>query len=176
MKVYSLNAVSVHQEDSKMNTVQPSLPAQGMFLDTPQKLSELDPQDFVKTVNNINNAQAAYQSQTDAENNAKGKAMAKGYTYHGIEEAEQNSVLFQGGALEKGHAYYIKGFSPAKYSPTNAAVIKSLFGESNPILVSYKDQKVKADIMNESSFWGEYFPVTVIVTADTVLPNSIISR
>ena len=50
-------------------------------------------------------------------------------------------------------------------------VIKSLFGESNPILVSYKDQKVKADIMNESSLWGEYFPVTVIVTADTVLPN-----
>ena len=69
MKVYSLNPVSVHQEDSKMNTVQPSLPAQGMFLDTPQKLAELDPQDFVKTVNNMNNAQAAYQSQTDAENN-----------------------------------------------------------------------------------------------------------
>ena len=69
MKVYSLNAVSVHQEDSKMNTVQPSLPAQGIFLDTPQKLAELDPQDFVKTVNNMNNAQAAFQSQTDAENN-----------------------------------------------------------------------------------------------------------
>lgn len=69
MKVYSLNPVSIHQEDSKMNTVQPSLPAQGMFLDTPQKLSELDPQDFVQTVNNMNNAQAAYQSQTDAENN-----------------------------------------------------------------------------------------------------------
>lgn len=69
MKVYSLNPVSVHQEDSKMNTVQPSLPAQGMFLDTPQKLAELDPQDFVQAVNNMNNAQAAYQSKTDAENN-----------------------------------------------------------------------------------------------------------
>ena len=69
MKVYSLNPVSVHQEDSKMNTVQPSMPAQGIFLDTPQKLSELDPQDFVQAVNNMNNAQAAYQSQTDAENN-----------------------------------------------------------------------------------------------------------
>lgn len=69
MKVYSLNPVSVHQEDSKMNTVQPALPSQGMFLDTPTKLSELDPQDFVQAVNNMNNAQAAYQSQTDAENN-----------------------------------------------------------------------------------------------------------
>ena len=69
MKVYSLNPLSVHQEDAKMNTVQPSLPAQGIFLDTPQKLSELDPQDFVQAVNNMNNAQAAYQSQTDAENN-----------------------------------------------------------------------------------------------------------
>lgn len=69
MKVYSLNPVSVRQEDSKMNTVQPSLPAQGMFLDTPQKLSELDPKDFIQTVNNMNNAQASYQSQSDAENN-----------------------------------------------------------------------------------------------------------
>ena len=25
--------------------------------------------------------------------------------------------------------------------------------------------------MKTSSLWGEYFPVTVIVTADTVLPN-----
>ena len=79
--------------------------------------------------------------------------------------------MFQGGALEKGHAYYIKGFAPAKYSPTNAAVIKSIFGESNPVLVSYKDQKVKADIMNASSLWDEYLPVTVIVTADNILPN-----
>ena len=69
MKVYSLNPVSVHQEDAKMNTVQPSLPAQGIFLDTPQKLSELDPQDFVQAVNNMNIAQADYQSKTDAENN-----------------------------------------------------------------------------------------------------------
>lgn len=110
-------------------------------------------------------------AQSDAENNAKGKAIAKGYTYHGIEEANENSVLFQGGALEKGHAYYIKGFAPDKYSPTNAAVIKSLLGRSNPVLVSYKDQKVKADVMNASSLWGEYLPVTVIVTADTVLQN-----
>ena len=74
-------------------------------------------------------------AQADAENNAKGKAIAKGYTYHGIEEAEQNSVLFQGGALEKGHAYYIKGFTPAKYSPATVAVIMTLFGESNPVLL-----------------------------------------
>ena len=113
-------------------------------------------------------------AQADAENNAKGKEIAKGYTYHGIEEAEQNSVLFQGGALEKGHAYYIKGFTPAKYSPATVAVIMTLFGESNPVLVSYKDQKVKADVMNASSLWGEYLPVTVIVTADTVLPNRVV--
>lgn len=50
----------------------------------------------------------------------------------------------------------------------------TLFGESNPVLVSYKDQKVKADVMNASSLWGEYLPVTVIVTADTVLPNRVV--
>ena len=116
-------------------------------------------------------ADAKAKAESDAAKKAKEKEIAKGFIYHGRNEASENSTLFQGGALEKGHAYYIKGFAPAKYSPTNAAVIMSLFGESNPVLVSYKDQKVKADVMNESSLWGEYFPVTVIVTADTVLPN-----
>lgn len=116
-------------------------------------------------------ADAKAKAESDAAKKAKEKEIAKGFIYHGRNEASENSTLFQGGALEKGHAYYIKGFAPAKYSPTNAAVIKSLFGESNPILVSYKDQKVKADVMNASSLWGEYLPVTVIVTADTVLPN-----
>lgn len=116
-------------------------------------------------------ADAKAKAESDAVKEAKGKEIAQGYIYHGINESSENSTLFQGGALEKGHAYYIKGFAPAKYSPTNAAVIKSLFGESNPVLVSYKDQKVKADVMNASSLWGEYLPVTVIVTADNVLPN-----
>lgn len=116
-------------------------------------------------------AEEKAKAQENAEKDAKGKAIAKGYIYHGIEETEQNSVLFQGGALEKGHAYYIKGFTPVKYSPATAAVIMTLFGESNPVLVSYKDQKAKADVMNASSLWGEYLPVTVIVTADSVLSN-----
>ena len=116
-------------------------------------------------------ADAKAKAESDAAKKAKEKEIAKGFIYHGRNEASENSTLFQGGALEKGHAYYIKGFAPAKYSPTNAAVIMSLFGESNPVLVSYKDQKVKADVMKASSLWGEYLPVTVIVTADTVLPN-----
>ena len=116
-------------------------------------------------------ADAKAKAESDAAKKAKEKEIAKGFIYHGRNEASENSTLFQGGALEKGHAYYIKGFAPAKYYPTNAAVIMSLFGESNPVLVSYKDQKVKADVMKASSLWGEYLPVTVIVTADTVLPN-----
>ena len=116
-------------------------------------------------------ADAKAKAEADAAKDAKGKEIAQGYIYHGINEASENSTLFQGGALEKGHAYYIKGFTPAKYSPATVAVIMTLFGESNPVLVSYKDQKVKADVMNASSLWGEYLPVTVIVTADTVLPN-----
>ena len=116
-------------------------------------------------------ADAKAKAESDVAKKAKEKEIAKGFIYHGRNEASENSTLFQGGALQKGHAYYITGFAPAKYSPTNAAVIKSLFGESNPIHVSYKDQKVKSDVMNASSLWGEYLPVTVILTADTVLPN-----
>ena len=119
-------------------------------------------------------ADAKAKAEADAAKDAKGKEIAQGYIYHGINEASENSTLFQGGALEKGHAYYIKGFTPAKYSPATVAVIMTLFGESNPVLVSYKDQKVKADVMNASSLWGEYLPVTVIVTADTVLPNRVV--
>ncbi|MCR4626787.1 MAG: hypothetical protein K5640_04000 [Treponema sp.] len=116
-------------------------------------------------------AAAKAKAENDAAKEAKGKEIAKGYIYHGISEASKNSTLFQSGALEKGHAYYIKGFTPSKYSPANTAVIMSLFGESNPVLVSYREQKVKADVMNASILWGQYFPVTVIVTADTVMPN-----
>ena len=116
-------------------------------------------------------ADAKAKAESDAAKEAKGKEIAKGYIYHGINEASENATLFQGGALEKGHAYFIKGFTPSKFSPSTIAVIKSLFGESNPVGVSYKDQKVKADVMTESNLWGEYIPVTVIVTADPLFSN-----
>ncbi len=132
---------------------------------TSDAMAEKQANEEKKKSEELANAEAA------AKKDAKGKSIAKDFIYHGLEEADENSVLFQGGALEKGHAYFIKGFTPAKYSPTNAAVIKSLLGESNPILVSYKDQNVKASVMSASNYMGEYFPVTVIVTADSVLPN-----
>lgn len=42
--------------------------------------------------------------------NDKAKQIAKGYVYHGIDEVDRNHKLFNGGALEEGHAYYISGF------------------------------------------------------------------
>ncbi|WP_287046285.1 hypothetical protein [Treponema sp.] len=47
-------------------------------------------------------ADAKAKAEADAAKDAKGKEIAQGYIYHGINEASENSTLFQGGALKKG--------------------------------------------------------------------------
>ena len=96
--------------------------------------------------------------------NEEGKQLAKGYIYHGIDEVETNIMLLQSGATEKGHAYYVPGFSPYKNSPSSMgyiytqsdvdeAVLK-LFGlgylsnnTSKAFYVKYKNDSVKAEVV-----------------------------
>jgi hypothetical protein len=40
----------------------------------------------------------------------KGKLLATGYIYHGVDEDEKSISLFDSRALKEGHAYYISGF------------------------------------------------------------------
>lgn len=68
MKVYSLDPISVHQED-KNTAVKAHSPAQGMFLDTPQKLSDLPDSARENMVNKMIQAEGEYQYKQNVENN-----------------------------------------------------------------------------------------------------------
>src|SRR5574344_760925 len=75
--------------------------------------------------------------------NAAGKALAKGYTYHGVEEVEKNCKLFANGALESGHAYYISGFV-VKYGGSMAKIVGGILSSSQSyaVYVDYISQKI----------------------------------
>ena len=98
------------------------------------------------------------------------KDIAKGYIYHGIDEIERSNLLFISGALVEGHAYYLSGFKMNNYDPSYSAVIvRSIFHDpSRPVSVTYKNQQVKADIVDNSCFLGEYFPIDVVVTGGSI--------
>lgn len=101
---------------------------------------------------------------------AKGKAIAKGYVYHGIDEYDKSRKLFANGALEEGHAYYISGFV-VKYNGSMAAIEYGdgliFSSRSSSVYVDYINQKVKAEIVEAGikSFWGTSIetPLKVVV-------------
>lgn len=75
-------------------------------------------------------------------NDEKAKAIAKGYTYHGIDEAEKNARLFTNRALEIGHAYYLSDFRIANNLKSFAQV-----SGGTPVLVEYATQTLKGEIL-----------------------------
>lgn len=102
--------------------------------------------------------------------NAKGKALSKGYVYHGIDEDAKSCKLFANGALEEGHAYYISGFV-VKYNGSMAAIEygDGLFysSRSSSVYVDYISQKLKAEIVDACiiSYLGKTIeiPLKVVV-------------
>ncbi|MCR4821281.1 MAG: hypothetical protein K5873_00220 [Treponema sp.] len=115
-------------------------------------------------------ADAKAKTEKHAKLNAKGKQLAKGYVYHGVEEDSKSSKLFANGALEEGHAYYISGFV-VKYSGSMAAIEygDGLFfsSRSSPVYVDYISQKVKAEVVESGvqSLFGQTIeiPLKVVV-------------
>ena len=113
---------------------------------------------------------AEEKAKRNAERDAKAKALAKGYVFHGIDENERNRKFFSGGALEAGHAYYISGFV-VKYGGTMAAIEygDGLFfsSRSSAVYVDYIDQKVKGEILDAGikTLLGTTieFPLAVVV-------------
>lgn len=80
----------------------------------------------------------------DKAKDEKGKALANGYIYHGIDEADNNYKLFSYGALESGHAYYIKDFGLI----SNETAV----GRNNEyIYVTYIDQQTRGKVLDASS-------------------------
>lgn len=69
MKIYSLNPVSIKQEDSKMNYTIPAVMSPGMYHDSAMKISQAPKELFENTVNNMVKAEAIYQKRVSDENN-----------------------------------------------------------------------------------------------------------
>lgn len=110
----------------------------------------------------------AEEEKQEAEKKAKdekGKLLAEGYVYHGIDETDKNERLFASGALESGHAYYISNFAPNRHSPSNMGSIMTLLTTSPVVYVKYATQKAKAEVMEASLRFGQYFPVSVVIAA-----------
>lgn len=104
--------------------------------------------------------------------NQKGKVLAKGYVYHGIDEVSSNCKLFANGALEEGHAYYISGFV-VKYGGSMAKIEygDGLFfsSQSSAVYVDYANQKIKGEVVESGvkSLFGQEIeiPLTVVIAA-----------
>ena len=92
--------------------------------------------------------------------NEKASVLAKGYVYHGFDERNQNARLFDGGALEEGHAYYISSYLIYAGGSMGGA-ITSLFSDPHYRYVKYISQKVKGEVINaERSIFGD---ISVVV-------------
>jgi hypothetical protein len=95
------------------------------------------------------------------------KSLTKGYIYHGVNEDEQNTRLFDGGALEDGHAYYISGFMVAGGGSTAGVTTQTFLGRlgdpQNYHMVEYVSQKVKGEVVSAGQTIFGTLPVTVVV-------------
>jgi hypothetical protein len=92
----------------------------------------------------------------------KAKSLVRGYTYHGAAENTQSSKLFDGGALEEGHAYYISAFMIGG-GGLMGGVITSLFANPTYHVVEYASQKVKGEVVGTSQSLFGTLPVSVII-------------
>ena len=69
MTIYSLNPVSIYQQDDKMNYNIPATVSPGMFHETATKIAEASQDVFENAVNNMVKSEAMYQKKESDENN-----------------------------------------------------------------------------------------------------------
>jgi len=105
-------------------------------------------------------------SERDASLDIKAKSIAKGYIYHGVAEDSQSGKLFNSGALEPGHAYYVSGFIVGGGGLTGG-VITSLFIDPTFHIVEYFNQTVKGDVVGASQTTFGIKPVAIVVVGGT---------
>ncbi len=98
----------------------------------------------------------------------QGTNIAKGYTYHGINERERNLKLLRNKAFEKQHAYYIPNFN---ISGSLAEVdgefdLRTWKIKKELVVVDYLNQALKVDIVDSGK-------TDVIIAGGTIIPTVI---
>lgn len=107
-------------------------------------------------------ADAKAKAERDAAKDAIASSIAKGYIYHGVAEDSQSGKLFNSGALEPGHAYYISGFMVGGGGLTGG-VITSLFVDPTYHVIEYVSQTVKGEVVGASQTAFGTLPVAIVV-------------
>ncbi|AEJ19889.1 hypothetical protein [Gracilinema caldarium] len=105
---------------------------------------------------------AKAKAERDAAKDAIASSIAKGYIYHGVAEDTQSGKLFNSGALEPGHAYYISGFMVGGGGLTGG-VITSLFVDPTYHVIEYASQAVKGEVVGASQTAFGTLPVAIVV-------------
>lgn len=93
---------------------------------------------------------------------AKIETLAQGYILHGLEEASKNAVLFNKGALEPDHAYYLELFM-TKSGGNLGSALQSIFSTPEYNYVTYINQKVRGEVTSAGSTIMGQLPVSVVV-------------
>lgn len=92
----------------------------------------------------------------------KAKILAKGYVYHGIDESSENEKLFDSGALEPSHAYYISNYMIYANGEMGGALV-NLFSDPHYQIVQYISQKVKGEVLNAGQTIFGITPISIVV-------------
>lgn len=107
-------------------------------------------------------AERKAKEEKNAKLNTIGKRLAQNYKYHGIEEDALNSELFDSGALEEGHAYFISTYMVYAGGEMGGAVT-NISGNPNYQYVKYESQKVKGEVVNAGKSIFGNLPISVVV-------------
>lgn len=95
---------------------------------------------------------------------AKAKEIAKGYTYHGIDELEKNKKKMRNKTLEEGQAYYISDWTFNKNSTMYGTTMISIFEKSPDIRVDFINNDVKDEVLEAGSSIFGNLPIDIVVT------------
>ncbi len=134
---------------------------------------------IIKTENNKAQAEKIAKEKEEAEKKVrldeKGKQIAKGYTYHGINEVENNNRKLNNETLEPGHAYYISNWEVSKSTNDIGYVWLSYFQKSKPIMIKYLNSQVKDEVLNAGVTTFGNIPINIIIAGSSdVLKRPII--
>lgn len=164
-------------EDGKKYTVYLSYIKEGSFLDGYTYKPILDNVEGLRSIEEINKENQLIEEDRLAkerevkeltakkEKKLKSKLaeLSQNYVIHGADEAENNAILFNNGALESGHAYYVESFL-IKAGGELWGAVTGLFSIPEYRYIKYVNQNVRGEVTSagSESILGTT-PVSVII-------------
>lgn len=163
-------------EDGKKYTVYLSYMKEGSFLDGYSYTPILDNVEGLRSIEDINRENHLVEEERLAKEKATKELsekkkkdlknilaeLSQNYIVHGADEADNNAVLFNNGALEYGHAYYIESFM-IKAGGELGGAVTGLFSMPEYRYIKYVNQSVRGEVTaaGESLFGTKSISVIV---------------